>query len=190
MPSSPETYLQRLWQIFKVNLDPVSGSSVRLDFEHAKVHAGEMTHVYYLVPHASPLADNDNIDIVLEILDDPIHVLYGASGGGDHELRLFEDTQHSADGTVLDAHNVNKPSNKPVAFTARLNPTISDVGEEHDAMFVPGGSGFFAQGGAGERQNEHILAANTSALLRLTNVSGQSNQFSVWIRGYKGGPIE
>lgn len=168
--------------------DEITGSLITIDSVHNEVHEGETFRAWYVVPHASPIADNAFVDIVITTGAKEVHIVFGFGLGGDAEFNLYRTPNFEADGTPLVPHNLKDASSNVALSTISIDPTINNVGTEIDGEFLPGGSGGNAQGGAIRSGTEDILKINTFYLVRLTNRAGNAKQFSVEMQWYEEPP--
>ena len=103
-------------------------------------------------------------------------------GRGDIDIVAYEGTTTSNDGTGMTVQNVNRNSSNTAATALYASPTITDVGTQIFTLWVPPtgtGTGQSANGTDGVGQGgEWILAPETKYLVRLTNNSGSTIDWS------------
>jgi hypothetical protein len=68
--------------------DEITGSLAIISVVHHEIHEGEMFHVSYKSPDASPIADNGTIIFVIETGNRYCHITPLPAAGGDAELEL------------------------------------------------------------------------------------------------------
>jgi hypothetical protein len=176
-----------LTQADESNVQHVTGSDrplITVDVNHHRLHEGNAFFIYENRLNGSQLLDNASIDIVIASASGvPMHMTIGAFCGGDAEFYLFEGTTATG-GTSKVAKNRNRTSLKTSSTAALLDPTISVLGTELFAELLPGGVKKAAAGGGGEAL-EYILAPLTNYLIRVTNISGASQNATLTLEWYE-----
>ena len=176
-----------LTQADENNDQHVTGSErplIMVDVNHHRLHEGNAFFIYENRLNGSQLLDNASIDIVIASASGvPMHMTIGAFCGGDAEFYLYEGTTATG-GTSKVAQNRNRTSLKTSSTAALLDPTISALGTELFAELLPGGVKKAAAGGGGEAL-EYILAPLTNYLMRMTNISGASQNATLTLEWYE-----
>lgn len=110
-------------------------------------------------------------------------------GSGDIDFAAYENTTTSADGTPLVPMNVNRNSTNAPDTVLTAGPTITDDGDNIFNLWVPPtgtGVGQSANGVQGTGQgSEWILAPDSKYLIRLTNNSGSTIDWSYEFSWYE-----
>ena len=110
-------------------------------------------------------------------------------GRGDIDFVAYENTTVSDNGTPLPIENVNRNSSNVPALDLYASPTVTGVGDHIFTLWVPPtgtGTGQSANGVAGVGQgSEWILAPSTNYLVRLTNNSGSTIDWSYEFAWYE-----
>ena len=151
---------------------------------HKQVHSSKMFSAGYHVP---TLADNGNLDILIQVGANPIHIGVRGSIGGDGRGFIYEAPTISDVGTALVAANHRRSSSNVTTAIITHTPTVTLVGTQFNGTFyIPGGAGGKAIGGeAVGFDSELILAPNTDYLYRLTNISGQAREAAMHATFYE-----
>lgn len=157
-----------------------------IDVEHHEIHEGSAFLSSYRTPDASPVANDESLDILLITGNTQTHLVAKAAAGGDAEFTIYEAPAISANGTALAEINRNRMSTRVSKNQTFHTPTVVSVGTELLAEFLPGGSGFFNTPGASEGgRYEFILKSNTVYLFRLTNRAGSAQTMSETLDWYE-----
>ena len=176
-----------LTQADENNSQHVTGSErplITVAVNHHRLHEGAAFFIYENIFNGSQLLDNASINIVIASASGvPMHMTIGAFCGGDAELYLYEGTTATG-GTNKVAQNRNRTSLKTSSTAALLDPTISVLGTELFAELLPGGVKKAAAGGGAEAL-EYILAPLTNYLIRMTNISGASQNATLTLEWYE-----
>lgn len=176
-----------LTQADENNSQHVTGSErplITVAVNHQRLHEGAAFFIYENIFNGSQLLDNASINIVIASASGvPMHMTIGAFCGGDAELYLYEGTTATG-GTNKVAQNRNRTSLKTSSTAALLDPTISVLGTELFAELLPGGVKKAAAGGGAEAL-EYILAPLTNYLIRMTNISGASQNATLTLEWYE-----
>ena len=111
-------------------------------------------------------------------------------GRGDIDMVVYEDTLTSNDGTDVGCQNTNRNADCVSGSTIYSSPTITDVGTLiHTAWIPPTSAGQGVSGAtgiAGETNGEEwILKPSTKYLIRMTNNSGATIDYSYEILWYE-----
>lgn len=150
--------------------------------EHARIHEGK---AFSAGLYNAALGNNASIEILIQPVN-AMHMIFGASAGGDCEVHRFEGTTFSAAGGALTAFNKNRFSLIESGATITSAPTLTVDGTELPPGFIPGGFGGNATGGQdGGYEREMILNSTEVYLFRLTNISGISAPANSIIEWYE-----
>jgi len=163
----------------------VSKEMVTISHEHHKIHDSEL--------FIAGLYNNNvvNAGVIEILLQTPVslspHLYIKLAAAGDAEFRIFEGTTFSAAGTTLDIEDVNRVTKGSPETLATKLPTITADGNQLDGTeFLPGGSGGNSAGVQGSIGVEQfVLDANTTYLLRLTNISGVASKLNIKLAFYE-----
>lgn len=156
-----------------------------IDIAHIKVHEGRYFSGGY---YNASVAGGGAIDLLIQSsATEDTHVRFHLMTGGDATSQLYEGTTFSAAGTAVTISNHNRQSAKVFSGTVTHTPTVTDVGSQlNGTQFVPGGGGGNAVGGEMPGfLNEFILAASTTYLLRVTNITGNNQAMAVHFECYQ-----
>ena len=113
------------------------------------------------------------------------HASFEIHAGGDARFNLFENPTISSDGTPLNLYNNNRVTTKTTTGTAFSVPTVTNAGTVLINRFLPGGSGPKSGGGNLLFAREYILNGERTYLMRLTNVSGSTQELSMHVLYYE-----
>jgi hypothetical protein len=155
---------------------------------HLRIHQGKFFHASYLVPHASPIADNASVDIFFTTGALSAHLLSTINGAGDIESRIY--TGPTATGNQTEQPSYNNNQNNSTESTSKMYfvPSVTVPGTQlGGGVFLPGGSGPQSSGGNQTPDHELVLAPNTDYLFKTTNVSGGALQLSIELGWYEDG---
>jgi len=110
-------------------------------------------------------------------------------GRGDIDFEAFEGATTSADGAALTLQNVNRNSSNTPNIVLTAEPTVTDDGTSIFTLWVPptsAGVGNSANGVEGIGQgSEWVLKPSTKYLIRLTNNSGSTIDWSYEFAWYE-----
>lgn len=163
-------------------VDAFTGDLVIIDHAHHKTHLGKS----FRVGSVANLANNATIDIVLATGDTTTHLEYYANVGGNSTIDFYEaPTVTGGTGTAMTIFNKRRDSATASVNAARLNQTVTGTGTALQSLFVPGGTGGIANGGSGSERKEWVLTANTTYLLRLTNIAGTTQYNNLALEWYE-----
>lgn len=156
--------------------------SPMLDVNHLRLHEGRAYYVYKLYPYNAGLAAGSSIDIALAFpAGTTPHAVFNFGGSGEAEFYMYEEPTTSG-GTAMTIHRRNRNLNTSSVAAAVLAPTVSSVGTELFAEFVPANK----QGGGGQNYTfEYVLKPLTTYLFRLTNVNSQPHAAELRIEWYE-----
>lgn len=151
--------------------------------EHSHVHAGRMFTAGY---YAASIANNASIELLIQVGANPLHLVPRVACGGDATLRMFVGPTFSPAGTAVQVSNHLGSSSNVSTATITHTPTVTVDGSQFDGIwFLPGGTGGNAQGGFAGFDTEVVLTASTNYLLRLTNISGNTNPGMINVQFYE-----
>lgn len=139
---------------------------------HADIHKG----IFFSTGTSdTALAGGASLEILIQTpADTPrIHARFQAAMGSDASTALFEGTTFSDAGTLITPTNRNRASATVAGGTWSTGPTLTADGSQIFSGVIPGGSGGNALGGSVASFEEFILAAGSTYLARVTNLTGQ-----------------
>jgi len=160
--------------------------TITIDVNHQRNHDGRAFYAYKIASDTVPLAAGASIDIVLASPSGVYpHVTLDAMSLGDAEMYIYEGTSTTG-GTAFTAVNRNRnyTVSNPSQVAMVINPTVTSVGTEINALIIPGGSGKKASGGSGGLL-EFVLKPLTNYLFRLTNVNGTAHAAYLTLEWYE-----
>jgi hypothetical protein len=168
--------------------DEITGALATISVVHHEIHEGEMFHVSYKAPDASPIADNGTITFVVETGNRWCHITPLPAMGGDAEFELRRGVVFTGGtGTGMARYNKNQGKSTVATATVTRNPTITNPGVLMENDFLPGGTGGNAIGTSGGERDEWILDINKTYMFRLTNRAGNAQPGSLRIEWYEEG---
>ena len=170
--------------------DEFSKSISTLDIEHWYIHRGKSFFNGTVVQ----VAGNGTFDWVVEVGDCPIHLIFriGATESG-ISFVTYEDVEANADGTLQGLINHNRLSSNETEVKMRLRPTgvnIANATVIRQDRIGRAGAAPVRQGGSAERENEVIFKPNTKYLLRVTNLSNNTNYVRLFHAWYENGECQ
>ena len=175
--------ITQLWINDKeVESDAIASAVPIIDHPHHEVHEGNSFRSYYITPHGSELANDGTINIVFLSQTHKPHIFPSISAGGLAEYRMYRGPSYTG-GSALDIQNPRDGMGVS-GCTAIYDPTISNMGIEIDADFIPGGSGPNASGEIHPRNTEDVWQAGTAYLIHVVNRAGASHLYCVKLNGY------
>jgi hypothetical protein len=143
---------------------------------HTRIHRGEMYRVGLIVASVS---DNASVDIILTTPeDDWPHVVLHPALDGSADVLFYEGPTFTG-GTAMTPRNLKRTSTNTWGGTVVHTPSVSGVGTLLMECHIPGGTGPHASGGGNGFDEEWVLKAETSYLIRLTNRAGQAKRASL-----------
>lgn len=149
------------------HVDGTAHALVTMDHLSAQVAKG---NAYFVHRYTDELADDTDLDFAFTVVT-PIRLRLWATVSGRCEGTFYENADFS-DGTSLGVHNKDASSSNTSDLTAVIGPTVSDPGDEIQAI-----------GSQGPEQVEWVLGAG-DYLLRLHNVSGGTIEVSHFMEFY------
>lgn len=153
------------------------------DSPQARIHQGRMFHCSHL---ESAVADDGFVQMVMTTPDatDYTHMtVYAACGG--NAIFSFHEGATFTGGTALATPNQKRYSTATWRGTMTSQPdTVPNTGTQLLIQFLPGGSGGNAIGAGTEFNAEWALKPSTNYLIRLQNVSGQTQYGSIGCSHY------
>ena len=163
----------------------VAGSSDPLpiiDVNHLRLHEGRAYYVYKHYPYSAGLGARVSFDIALAWPAGVIpHAVFFYGSSGEAEFYVYESPTTSG-GTPMTIYRRNRNITTASQGAAVLAPTVTNVGTELYAEFIPAG----VLGGGGENYTfEYVLKPLTTYLFRFTNVNAQSHPATLRIEWYE-----
>lgn len=166
------------------------GALTVISYPHHEIHSGSMYEAAYKSPEASDIADNANLDILIQVgAARTNHTVFDVSAGGDCEVFLYEGTTTSDVGTAMSEVNLNRASTRTSGTTVTHTPTVSAVGVQLTNYWIPGGTGPKSGGGGSTPRpgTEWIFDKGETYLIRTTNRAGAAKPVGVVIEWYEEG---
>ena len=157
-------------QAANVSADASTHSLQVLSYEHHEIHAG--SHFNYC-----DYALNQATDVVIDHVittpntDKLVHLVFSAKSTQGATLEIYEGATGISGGDAITPRNNNRSSSNASIVTLLQNPTITNDGTRA-AGFVLGDRG---QVGIADRDQEYVLAKNTSYLARITSLANSNN---------------
>jgi hypothetical protein len=152
-----------------------------IDVNHLRLHEGRAYYIYKLYPFAAGLATATSIDIAIAWpAGITPHAVFAYESSGPAEFYVYESPSTSG-GTPMTIYRRNRSLTTSSSGAAVLAPTVTDVGTEIYAEFVPAGKA----AGGGDYTFEYVLKPLTTYLFRLTNVDNQTNPAELRIEWYE-----
>lgn len=153
-----------------------------IDVNHLRLHEGRAYFVYKLYPYIAGLAAGSSIDIAIAWpAGYAPHAKFDYGGSGESEFYAYENSTISG-GTTLTINKRDRIGAATSAATALVNPTVTAVGTEMFADFVPANK----QGGGAQLSSfEFILKPLTIYLFRFTNVNAQPHAAHLVVEWYE-----
>lgn len=153
-----------------------------IDVNHLRLHEARAYYAYRMAPYATGLAAGSSIDIAIAWpAGYAPHAVFDYGCAGEAELYVYESPTTSG-GTSLTINRRNRIVTTPSTAAAVFAPTVTAVGTEIFAEFVPANK----QGGGGQAFSfEFILKPLTTYLFRLTNVNAQAHAAHLMIEWYE-----
>lgn len=153
-----------------------------VDVNHLRLHEGRAYYVYKMYPYATGLAAGASINIAMAWPSGVTpHLVIEYESPGESEFYLYEAPTTSG-GTAMTIHRRNRNILTTSSGAAVLDPTVSSVGAEIFAEFIPAGN----KGGGGATYSfEYVLKPLTTYLLRLTNVNTQAHPANLRAEWYE-----
>jgi hypothetical protein len=153
-----------------------------IDVNHLRLHEGRAYYIYKMFPYTAGLSAGSSIDIAVAWpAGYAPHAIFNYGGSGEAEFYVYESPTTSG-GTAMTVHRRNRSLTTSSAVAAVLTPTVSSVGTEIFAEFVPANK----QGGGGQSYTfEYVLKPLTTYLFRLTNVNSQAHAAELRVEWYE-----
>lgn len=172
-----------------------SNSLVTIPIEHYKVHNGESYTANYLEKN---LANDGYMRIHIKTGSKSAHIMIDVESEGKVYFRSFSNPAITADGTGLGTTIsdkltlFNRCGNCANGNTTQVfyNPTVEDYGDMRGNRVFPFGEGGTAPGGSNSTRIESIFNANSSYIIEIQNVSGQSRDTGIVLDWYEAGGKE
>jgi hypothetical protein len=135
-----------------------------------------------MYPYSAELAAGSSIDIALAFpAGTTPHLIFQYESVGESEFYMYESPTTSG-GTALTKHRRNRNVVTNSVAAAVIAPTVTSVGTEVYAEFIPASN---KGGGGGSYSFEFVLAPLTTYLFRLTNVNSQAHPCNLRIEWYE-----
>lgn len=153
-----------------------------VDVNHLRLHEGRAYYAYEQYSYLNGLPAGSSIDIALAFpAGITPHAIFGYGGSGEAEFYIYENPVTSG-GTPLTINRRNRNLNTTSYGVAVVSPTITSLGTEIFAEFVPANK---QGGGAQSYTSEFVLKPLTTYLFRLTNVNAQPHAANLMIEWYE-----
>lgn len=153
-----------------------------IDVNHLRLHEGRAYYIYKIYPYAAGLAAGANIDIAIAWPSGATpHALFNYESPGESEFYVYEAPTTSG-GTAMTINRRNRIITTASQAAAVLSPTVSSLGTEIYAEFVPAGN---KGGGSASYTFEYVLKPLTTYLFRFTNVNSQAHPANLRIEWYE-----
>jgi hypothetical protein len=164
-------------RVYPAKSEPVYAGDIRPVVDaHTRVHMGTMFRAGVLV---ASVANDASINLIITTPeDDWPHIVFHPALDGSADFAVFESPTFT-EGTPVTAYNLKRTSNNVWGGTVVHTPTISNDGTMLMQCHISGGTGPHAGGGSNGFDEEWVLKASTSYLIRLTNRTGNSKRGSL-----------
>lgn len=156
--------------------DEISDAITVISEPHKLIHDG---FVYKAWHKFTAVADAGNADMLLSVPADifpHLHDVRVVVGAGDCDVRVYEGTTTSSDGTAVTPRSLNRNGTVDTPdLDVFHTPTVTGVGTEIRNAWVPPtatGVGQSNSGAVEDPDYEIVLKPSTKYLLRVTNNSG------------------
>jgi hypothetical protein len=162
--------------------DSVTGSDISIDYPHHEVHKGNTFRVCRL----SNIANLSYFDYIITTTSMELHLTGALVCEGKSYMALYEGCTYSG-GTEIIPVNMRRSSDNISTAAVVLNPsTVSTTNASILCInLVPGGLGPQSVGSEIRADTEWNLKQNTTYLVRIQNVSGQSKDINFNIQWYE-----
>lgn len=153
-----------------------------IDVNHLRLHEGRAYYVYKLYPYLAALPAGSSIDIAIAWPSGYApHAQFSYGCAGESEFFVYEAPTTSG-GTALTVNRRHRILTTSSSAVAVFNPTVSSVGTELFADFVPANK----QGGGAQLSTfEFVLKPLTTYLFRLTNANSQPHAAHLSVEWYE-----
>lgn len=153
-----------------------------IDVNHMRLHEGRAYYIYKVYPYAAGLGAGASIDIAIAWpAGYTPHALFNYESPGESEFFVYEAPTTSG-GTAITINRRNRVITTASSAAAVLTPTVSALGTEIYAEFVPAGN---KGGGSAGYTFEYVLKPLTTYLFRFTNVNSQAHPANLRIEWYE-----
>ena len=153
-----------------------------IDVNHLRLHEGRAYYIYKVYPYAAGLGAGASIDIAIAWPTGITpHALFNYESPGESEFYVYESPTTSG-GTAMTINRRNRVITTASSAAAVLGPTVSALGTEIYAEFVPAGN---KGGGSAGYTFEYILKSLTTYLFRFTNVNSQAHPANLRVEWYE-----
>lgn len=166
-------------------VDPVSGATIKIDFEHHEIHEGD--HFFY--NDVLTLANGATQDYLLTTPNTTkrVHFLYHVNGTIGATIGIYEGANRT--GTTLQtAYNSDRDSSNTATIIIHKGQS---GGTTDGTNIAPNGFGSSTVGGGGgesTRAYEILLKKNTKYIFRVTNKAAVNNDLNVKFIWYEHTP--
>lgn len=151
------------WKVGQGIVDPTSGATVTMDFEHYQIHQGK----YFSIGDFEGATLNDTIEFVVEVPDTvSAHMNYYVTATNGASLEVYENPTYSG-GSTTTPYNNNRGSSNTAQTVVKKNPTVSADGTKLFGEVAASGD----EAGAQERGQELVLTGGNEYLFRLTSLA-------------------
>jgi len=161
--------------------DETTRALITYPYSHVEIHQGN----HYLVGRTIDLTNSQVFDILLVTPNTTkwSHFIEAFASEAESNVKLYEGTTTSADGTSIPSFNNNRNSANTAAMLVYHTPTITGIGTLLTEKNMGAGK---AQGGSLSRgDKELILKQNTKYLVRITNNTTSNNWFNYDFEWYE-----
>lgn len=153
-----------------------------IDVNHLRLHEGRAYYIYKIYPYVAGLGAGLSIDIAIAWpAGITPHALFNYESPGESEFYVYEAPTTSG-GTAMTINRRNRVITTASSAAAVLAPTVSALGTEIYAEFVPAGN---KGGGSAGYTFEYVLKPLTTYLFRFTNVNSQAHPANLRIEWYE-----
>jgi len=153
-----------------------------IDVNHLRLHEARAYYCYKIHPYSSKLAAGASINMALAWPSGTVpHIISSYESVGESEFYVYEAPTTSG-GTALTKNRRNRNIVTTSVAAAVIAPTITSVGTEIFAEFIPASN---KGGGGGSSSFEFVLTPLTTYLFRLTNLSTNAEACNLRLEWYE-----
>lgn len=177
------TAVNQLIENYNMALDTTSNALTVIDFEHSRIHNGKG----FLANGKYTIANGATSYFLLKnpAASYPhLRQLGLTATAGPIDVYLFESPTTTADGTGLTEINYNRNSATTPNLQVYTGPTVSADGTQLEYLIVTGTKHDAGTGSDGTN-TEFVLKPSTNYLVKLTNNSGSSADYSLKLFWYE-----
>lgn len=171
---------------FEVLVDEVHSALTMIPVFHAEIHLG---NAYTASSGVISVDNNADLDMVITTGSKSAHITFHLGLGGDSQIFFYENPDVGSGGTLIAPVNRNRNSSNTPEATILVDPIINGTGTLLLEDYDPSGSGPQALGTVGGDSSEFDLKPNEDYLLRITNISGQAQNYSERAEWYEEEPF-